>query len=399
MFEFLKQWWQGDSLSEDEYVRRRAQLLGKAPIPTFWLLGKTGSGKSSIIRYLTGVESAEIGNGYRPQTKTSQRYDFPDSKDPLMTFLDTRGLGEAGYDPTEDLESFSDSTQLVLVTGRVLDHALDELIASLKTIRAAAPERPILLALTCLHETVPGSDISERDLFTSEVPVPGELPDDLKRSLQHQIELFAGLADAVVPIDLTQPAEGFAHPNFGGDRLKAAILELLPSSYRQTLLHLEELVSPLKSLQQRRAQSAILSASTIAGTAAAVPLPWVDIPVVFAIQTHLAYRLAAIYELELTTAQWAQLTGVAGGRIAVGMAVREMLKVIPWVGMAANAAAAFAYTFATGMAWNWYFLEVKQGHVPSADELQKVFQEQLSRGAALWKETDQQPASSEEAPS
>ena len=87
MYEFLKQWWQGDSLSEDEYVQRRAQLLEKAPIPTFWLLGKTGSGKSSIIRYLTGVESAEIGNGYRPQTKTSQRYDFPDSNDPLMTFL------------------------------------------------------------------------------------------------------------------------------------------------------------------------------------------------------------------------------------------------------------------------------------------------------------------------
>ena len=55
------------------------QLRRKAPIPSIWLFGKTGSGKSSIIRYLTGAESATIGEGYRPETKTSRRFDFPDS--------------------------------------------------------------------------------------------------------------------------------------------------------------------------------------------------------------------------------------------------------------------------------------------------------------------------------
>lgn len=386
MFDYLKNWWQGDKLSEEEYRRQREALLERAPIPTFWLFGKTGSGKSSIIRYLTGAEAAEIGNGFRPQTKSSRRFDFPDADEPLMTFLDTRGLGEVGYDPGEDLAAFSASTQMVLVTVRVMDHALDELVEPLRKMRATAPERPVLLALTCLHQADPTRDITASDPFsaTDGSVIPDDLPDPLKRSLAAQVERFAGLFDAVVPLDFTAPQEGFANPGFGGQRLKETILRLLPATYRQTLLQHEELVGPLKSTIQKRAQSVILSSSTLAATAAALPLPWVDLPIVFGIQSHLASRLASIYGIELTSAQWAQLTGVAGGRVVIGMGLRELLKFIPWVGMAANAAAAFAYTYATGMAWNWYFLEVQGGHVPAADELQQIFRDQLQRGTQLW---------------
>jgi predicted GTPase len=72
------------------------QLLEKVrselPTPVFWLLGKTQSGKSSIIRAMTGSTRAEIGNGFRPCTRTAQQYPFPDEADPLIRFLDTRGL-------------------------------------------------------------------------------------------------------------------------------------------------------------------------------------------------------------------------------------------------------------------------------------------------------------------
>jgi len=42
--------------SKDEFLRRRAELLAQAPIPCLWLLGKTGSGKTSIVRYLAGCD-------------------------------------------------------------------------------------------------------------------------------------------------------------------------------------------------------------------------------------------------------------------------------------------------------------------------------------------------------
>ncbi|HUR55779.1 MAG TPA: hypothetical protein VMZ71_16700, partial [Gemmataceae bacterium] len=42
-----------------------AELRAKTPAPVFWLLGKTQSGKTSIIRYLSGADEAVIGSGFR----------------------------------------------------------------------------------------------------------------------------------------------------------------------------------------------------------------------------------------------------------------------------------------------------------------------------------------------
>ncbi|OQX04763.1 MAG: kinase, partial [Thiothrix lacustris] len=63
-------------------------------LPTLWLLGKTGAGKSSLIHALTGDTKIAIGNGFQPCTQTAQAYDYP-STTPLLRFLDTRGLAEA----------------------------------------------------------------------------------------------------------------------------------------------------------------------------------------------------------------------------------------------------------------------------------------------------------------
>ena len=72
------------------------------PTPVFWLLGKTQSGKTSLIKALTGDSRAQIGNGLQACTRSSFVYDFPDSENCLLRFLDTRGLGEIGYDPQTD---------------------------------------------------------------------------------------------------------------------------------------------------------------------------------------------------------------------------------------------------------------------------------------------------------
>src|SRR5262245_30658359 len=132
-----------------------AELRHKTPVPVFWLFGKTQSGKTSIIKYLTGAEDAEIGQGFKPCTRFSREYDFPSEEAPLITFLDTRGLDEPGYDPQEDLASFDDRAHVVIVTVKALDHAVDNLVRHLRTIRQAQKVRPVVLALTCLHEAYP----------------------------------------------------------------------------------------------------------------------------------------------------------------------------------------------------------------------------------------------------
>ena len=218
MFRRIKSWLPFRTLSDDEYRRQRDRLLDRAPVPVFWLFGKTGSGKTSIVKYLTGAERAEIGSGFRPQTQRSEQYDFPSAESPLVRFLDTRGLGETRYDPREDIGQFSGSTHVVIVTVRAMDHALAEIIEPLRAIRKAAPARPVLLALTCLHEAYPGQQHPDPDPFDSAL-LSDSLPVELRRSIGAQEERFAGLADRIVPLDLTQPEDGFDQPDFGGGRL------------------------------------------------------------------------------------------------------------------------------------------------------------------------------------
>lgn len=375
-------------MNNEEYAQAKRELLKKSPIPVLWLFGKTGSGKSTIIRYLTGVDAVEIGNGYQPQTKFSSRYSFPSESEPILEFLDTRGLSEADYAPDEDIAAFGEDAHLLIVTVRVMDHSLDEMLAALKVIRKSSPRRPVLLVITSLHEAYPGEQHPDIDPFEEvRTPLPENIPENLQRSLELQYERFEGLFDHAIPIDITPLFEGFEQPFFGGDRLKRAIIQSLPAAYRHQLMQMDEVLDPLADLVRRQTMPTILGTSSLAATAGAVPLPWVDIPVVMGLQTHLIYKLAKIHGHSIDGKTIAKISGALSSRVAVRMALRAALKFIPWVGMAANAAAAFAMTYATGMAWNWYFTEIDKGHVPQESELKQVFEKQLLKAADLWKST------------
>lgn len=374
--------------SEEEFLSLRAKLLADAPIPRLWLFGKTGSGKTSIVRYLTGAADAIIGGGFKPQTQFARLFSFPDDELPIVRFLDTRGLGEANYDPAADLAQFDEVAHLLIVTVRATDQAVDEVIRPLRQLRKADPQRPVLLVVTCLHDAYPGEQHPDPDPFgTDQRPLPESLPTDLRRAIDAHYQRFDGLFDRAVPIDLTPAGEGFAQPDFGGARLKQAILDLLPAAYRQTLLQMDQLRDAVGEMYERRTGPIILSHSALAASAAAVPLPWIDLPVVMAIQSHMVHRLARLNRQHLDAATLSHVGFAVGGRIAFRMGLRELLKFIPWVGMAINAAAAFAITYATGSAWNWYFVQIKQGHIPTDEELRQVYKQQLESGARLWRTT------------
>ena len=413
MFDRIKSLLGFRSLTDEQFEQQRRELLKQIPIPVFWLFGKTGSGKSSIVRYITGSTQAEVGNGFQPQTRSSYRYDFPDSAETLVRFLDTRGLGEAGYDPQEDIESFDSSTHVVIVVARAMDHALAEVVVPLRKIRATRPTRPIVLALTCLHEAYPFQQHPVPDPFdvvmeSASMPGEGDAPVNpeasaersidqelrpsrlavhpaLQRSLREQEERFTGLVDRIIPIDLTNPDEGYEEPNFGGKRLEEALIDLLPAACRQALINLEVVRDSLRDLTEKQAMPTILTYSSLAATSAASPLPWVDIPVVMALQTRLVYLLADLYGQEMNAALLVKMAGAVSGRLALRFAIKAPLKLIPFVGQTANAAMAFAYTFSLGKACCWYFGEMKNGHVPSTDDLNTVWAEQLQQAITSWR--------------
>lgn len=393
MLDRLKTWFGLKPLSDDEFERRRRELLAKSPVPVFWLFGKTGSGKTSIVRYLTGATDAQIGSGFRPQTKTSLSYAFPSDEQPLMRFIDTRGVGEAGYDPTDDLATFDQQAHAMVVTVRVMDHALGPVIEPLRRIRATQPSRPILLALTALHEAYPGEQHPSPDPYTvpMQEPLPPQLPADLRRSIAEHQHNFAGLVDAVVAIDLTKPEDGFHEPEFGGERLKAALVGMVPEALRHILLYWDDMRQPLQDLTQQQAMPTILTYSSLSATAAATPLPWVDIPIVLGLQSRLIYLLADLFNQPMNAKLIAQLAGGTAGGIALRSALIAPIKFVPFVGEAANALAAFVHTYSLGKTCCWYFGRARNGVVPTSEEFRAMWREQLDEAVRLWNKPRAKP--------
>jgi uncharacterized protein (DUF697 family)/predicted GTPase len=373
------------SKARDEQLQQRLESLrSRLPVPVFWLFGKTQSGKTSIIKYLTGADVAEIGKGFRPCTRFSRLYEFPTPEAPLLTFLDTRGLDELGYDASEDLARFDAQAHIVIVTVKALDHAQENVLTQLRAIRRAQPIRTVLLALTCLHEAYPQQQHPQPYPYGTEREADS-VPENLRRSLTEQQRRFDGLTDRAIPIDLTPAEEGFEDPNYGGDALKQALLETLPDAYRQTLATLDEATRELQDIYARHAIPIILSYSSLAATAGAIPIPWVDLFVLPGIQTQMIHHLARFYGQPLSGGRFLELASTLGLGILVRQAVREVAKLVPVVGSVAGGALAAASTFALGKAFCFYYRAVHQGHVPRPEELRHYYKEQLAEAEKLWR--------------
>ena len=392
MFERLKDYFstQGRQASIQEGLEK---LREKTPAPVLWLFGKSQTGKSSLVRFLTGAADAEVGEGFRPCTKYSRQYDFPTPEAPLLRFLDTRGLDEPGYDPSEDLAAFNNTAQVVIVTVKLLDHAQENSVRHLRALRKAQPSRPILLLVTCLHEAYPLTQhpkeypfvgdwrttwLHDGKPFISESDHPCLAVDGpIRRSLLAQEEQFGELIDAIVPADLTRPEDGLEVPHFGGDELKAVIAGLLPRAYRQTLLMLDEAKTQLSDAFSQRALPHILSYCSMAATAGAVPVPFLDLLLLPAIQARMIFYLARLYGQPLSGTRFLELASSLGLGLVMRQASREILKLIPYVGSIAGGLVAGASTLALGKAFCYYYSAVHQGHVPQPEDLKKYYKEQF----------------------
>jgi uncharacterized protein (DUF697 family) len=412
-----KEWWsraRGWFRTPDREAELRPyleQVRQNAPVPVFWLLGKTQSGKTTLVKYLTGAEDAEIGTGFQPCTRFSRLYQFPSPDAPLLTFLDTRGLDEPGYDPAEDLARFNDDAHLVIVTARVLDHAQENVRRHLATIRKARSGRPALLVLTCTHEAYPqqqhvlpypfgpnatfGATLvaqPDAERTKDEVPrtkeepeaLPSSLPGllvPLWRSIEEQRQRFGGLADRLEVVDITPPEEGFNESAYGGPLLRQAVMDLLPAAQAQTFRNLEEVLSELQDALLRRAMPTILAYTTLASTAGALPIPVVDLVLLSGLQSKMIYDLAQLYGQTLTAKRFLEVAGSLGLGMLVQQAARSAVKALPWVGTILGSVTGGvmggASTYALGRAFCYYYQAVLEGHTPNADDLRHFYREQL----------------------
>jgi uncharacterized protein (DUF697 family) len=370
-----------------EAVRFRA--MEAAPI--IWMLGKVQSGKSSIVQRLTGATEAEVGEGFRPMTKTARIFDFPPEV-PMVRFLDTRGLGETGYDPGEDLAACERQAQLLLVVLRAGDPAQDSVFEATRAIRARHPAWPVVVAQTWLHALYPFPP-SHPDPYPFAADADGlNIPSALARALTHQRARFGALGGAgavlFVPLDFTRRDDGLAPVDYGLDALLAALSEALPYA---VMARIDALHADRGGKIATEARSAILGYAVAAAAADALPI--VAIAAVPAIQGAMLRTLGSRFFVEWTASDIASLLGAVGTaalvRQGIGFALKQGAKLIPVYGQIGGAAAAslssFAFTYALGYAACVYLKGRRTGVAASARDIQEAYRAALVKAFDIFR--------------
>ncbi len=361
------------------------QVKPHLPVPVFWLLGKTQSGKTSLIRALTGNDAAEIGNGFQPCTKSSRFYDFPSRSHPMIRFLDTRGIGEMSYDPSEDLTWCAEQAHLLLVVLRALDMNQTEVVNAVQKIHAQHPDWPIVVVQTTLHEGYPSPDTEHIMPYPYlQTPFPALVPHVLTQVLLHQRDWFKSLPVHFVPVDFTQAEDGYLPINYGLDALWDSIEAVLPDGVIG-LLRGSEQHKELLDFHARHAHPHIIGYAVLNVGVGAIPVPAVGLPLVLAVQAKLFHSIASIYGLELTRRLYAEFITLLGAGISAGLLGRELLKLIPVYGWAVAGVYSGAMTYALGKAFCVYLYGVKRGALPDHATLQKVYDEAFVHARQLFK--------------
>ncbi|MBW4487314.1 MAG: 50S ribosome-binding GTPase [Trichocoleus desertorum ATA4-8-CV12] len=364
------------NVSEAQVAEILAKVRSELPTTEALLIGKPQSGKSSIVRGLTGVSAEIVGQGFRPHTQHTERYAYPSNDVPLLIFTDTVGLGDVNRETQlviqeliGDLQQQTQCARVLILTVKINDFATDTLRQIAQQLRKRYPEIPCLLAVTCLHELYPSG--------TADHPIYPPAYEEVNRAFTALQQAFADLCDRAVLIDFTLEEDDY-HPVFYGlEAFRDALADLLPEAEAQAIHQLLEQGAGEKigNLYRDVSRRYLLAFSVVAATLAAVPLPFATMPVLTALQVSLVGSLGKLYGQTLTPSQaGGVVSAIAGGFVAQAIG-RELVKFIPGFGSVIAASWAAAYTWALGEGACVYFGDLMGGKTPDPQKIQAVMQE------------------------
>ena len=340
----------------------------ESSLPTLWLLGKTGAGKSTLVATVTGNELVEVGNGFQPCTQTAVEYAFP-AENPILRFLDTRGLSEADYDPSDDIEACQAQSHALVIVMKAEEPEQSDVLAALKKIRKDGRIDSVLLVHTaCLSITDPEQRLQAI------------------RYNQDQVEKVWGTTLMSVHVDFhensTDSVAGYHNELFGLSALNTQLAELLPiiQLMQQAKQHGDAEHSNFQRLQQE--------IMWYAGSAAASDaLPGVGLVSVPAIQGKMLHSLARQYGVEWNRKRFTEFAGLLGSSFALKyvtkLGVRQLAKFIPvygqTVGSAVAVAISFGMTYAIGRAGCKYLYHISRGEPIDETDIRHIFEQALKQ--------------------
>lgn len=378
------------SVSDERVADILAKVRAELPTTEALLMGKPQAGKSSIVRGLTGVSAEIVGQGFKPHTQNTARYAYPSEDLPLLIFTDTVGLGDIGQETASIVEELSNElgqqsrcAQILILTVKVNDFAVDQLKQIAQQLRRKYPNVPCLLAVTCLHELYP-PDQENHSLY----PPTNE---EIQRAFLELQSSFLGCFDRAVLLDFTLEEDGYTPVFYGQEALRDTLAELLPDAEARAIYQLideqDQAGEQLGSLYRDVGRRYISAFAVAAATLAAVPLPFATMPVLTVLQISMVGLLGQLYGQKLSRSQAGGVaSAIAGGFFAQAIG-RELIKFIPGFGSVVAASWAAAYTWALGEGACAYFGDLMGGKKPDPERIQQVMATAFESAKERFKES------------
>ncbi|MEM1032568.1 MAG: GTPase [Myxococcota bacterium] len=363
-------------------LRDLREILVERRAPRFVLVGRRGSGKSSLVNALYGEEVATVGH-VKAQTGAPRWFTY-ERREGQLDFLDTRGFQEA-HRPAEDdgaasalesilleLEKKSPDAVLFLVkateVGAAIDADLDETEALLERLRRRHGAKIPLICIVTQCDLLEPKDVALHEPEAhdaADVQEKRERVKKVERLLEDQVRSRKGLRDHFVS-SLGIGAYQSWRPDgsrrsdqrWRVDDLVSFLFDKLPQQARMELVR----VARVRHLQRRMARSlTALVASMCAGLAAS-PIPMGDIGPITSLQVALVVAIGYVGGREPSTKTAHEFLGAIGVNVGIGFALRETARalvkfVFPGAGSFVSASVAFGGTWAVGSAAMAYFID------------------------------------------
>jgi len=374
-------------LVETEIDKLR-EIIMEARIPRFAIVGRRGSGKSSLINAIFSNKVAAVGS-VKSKTGLGKWYEYEDKKGKI-SILDTRGLGEgsipdAKFEEKSVKEEVSASIDnncpdalLFLCKAKEVDARIDEDIDSFFQIKSYIQKKhsynpPVVGVITQVDELDPPDvvdppykDAGKRKNIASAKAL-------LSRKLENKF-------DDIIEVIPTSAYIRFSNGKIAYDRrwnidkLVEYLIERLPRSAQMELAR----ITRVKSVQKKMARVLIGSAAAIAGGVGLEPIPVADLPIITSIQIGMIMGIGYISGREMNKKSAVEFMTSMGLNVGLSFVFRELaralVKLIPVAGNAASGAVAAASTWGIGEAAITYFIDKK-----SPEEAKQIYEQEREK--------------------
>lgn len=382
------------------------RLLTEQRPPRLALVGRRGSGKSSLINALFGEYVAEVGHE-GAMTGEATWWDY-EGEHGTIEVLDTRGLQEGSSPKQEDVADTAKGSIkraladrrtdaiVFLVKASEVDAAIEGDIDALVELSdwledAYGHRAPIVAVVThCdilepkkveLHdpEHFPDRDFREKKERVKRIT------SDLKQKLRERDELRGEILGPVgVSSYISWRDDGSmrADDRWHIDQLTQYLVDELPEQAQFELARL----SQVRFVQRRLASRLVHATSVICAGIGAAPTPLADIAPITGAQVMMVIGIGYLsgrdLDMQGATEFIAAMGLNAGAAFGFREAARALAQLIPVAGNAVSAAIAYGATYGLGRAATAYFIgdadeeEAREIFEDTRDEARKDYEDE-----------------------